>query len=79
MIGYYGMVTGRGARWSSIHLVLNGSPLCGYKPHKDMEFYYVSYHYEHITCKRCIRKNSSRLSRLHRQSDQRRTTADRKR
>jgi len=56
--GYFARATEEGhrAKFTQVHIVDDyDKPLCGYKPHKTMQFYFCSIgvYLPYIECKRC--------------------------
>lgn len=55
--GYFARATEKGhkAAWTKVHLVRDGKPLCGYKPHKTMQFQWNSngVHLPYVECDKC--------------------------
>ena len=60
--GYFGRATEDGHKamvTKHIHFVEDGEqPICGYKPHKTMEFQFctVGFDNRYVSCPRCIKK-----------------------
>lgn len=57
--GYYGKPASVGRCYSSVHLVANGKPICGYKPSKNFTFQMCAGFVvpEYLTCKKCKEKS----------------------
>ena len=57
MTGYFGRPSTdkQTGKWTKVHVVKNGKPICYYKPHKTMLFQWNSYgiNYSYIECKKC--------------------------
>lgn len=49
---------GHSAKQTQIHLVINGKPICGYKPHETMKFQFNANfpHMPYLGCKSCKKK-----------------------
>jgi len=59
MIGYYAKEGNhKGRNWSGTHIVEDGKPICGYKPHNSMKFQWCSNnnHSFSVECKACTKK-----------------------
>lgn len=56
--GWYGRATehGHSAKSTKVHLLVNGKPVCGYKPHKTMQFQWCSYSTMYIECDECKKR-----------------------
>lgn len=55
--GYFARAreNGQTSKWTKVHLVDNGKPLCGYVPHKTMQFQWNSQgvHLAYVECDKC--------------------------
>lgn len=58
--GYYARAheNGHTAKWTSVHLVKDSKPICGYKPHKTMQFVWNSNgaRIDYVDCPTCRKK-----------------------
>lgn len=58
--GYFARATEKGhkAAYTKIHLTLDGKPMCGYKPHKTMQFVWNAQgaHKPYVECNKCKEK-----------------------
>lgn len=58
--GYFARATEKGhkAAYTKTHLILDGKPMCGYKPHKTMQFVWNAQgaHKPYVECNKCKEK-----------------------
>jgi hypothetical protein len=63
--GYFGRPSDNGlsAKWTFVHVVKDGKPICGYKPHPTMSFQFNADYikYDYIECKKCKEKANKLL------------------
>lgn len=48
---------GHDSRWTNVHVIDNeGMPICGYKPHKTMQFCFNAegIYMPYVECKKCL-------------------------
>jgi len=59
-VGYFARAheDGHDARWTKTHFLVDGKPICGYKPHPTMLLYPCAYEWDTMRpeCKKCAQR-----------------------